>query len=157
MDRRGDGPRRVDDALIELVAMRRLASFRALLTQGTGLADSITTMRVIRGIDTLRSAASRPSVGELAERLAMVPSNASRAVDVSVQQGLVLKEASTVDRRRIELDLTGAGEQAIADLEKRRETLLAEFMDDWSAEDVERLADLLERLRARYEQALSLT
>ena len=153
MTQRSEGFARADEALAELVAIRRLASHRALLTHGTGLDGRITLMRILRAVDDL-SRDTAPSIREVAERLGMEHSNTSRAVDQAIDADLLAKRSSTADRRRLELTLTDNGHRTIADLNRRRDEVHDELMIGWDEHEAQALAGLLEKLVTSYVRVL---
>lgn len=76
------------------------------------------------------------SLSEVAERMELTPAACSHMIESLVQRGLVSRQASEEDRRRIELRLTEAGE-----------ALLAAHHEAARARFAERLAPLDERER----------
>ncbi|MBD0860279.1 MarR family transcriptional regulator [Gordonia sp. zg691] len=142
---------RVEELLIALTTLRHTPRYRQLLVEGTGLDGRVTTMRVLRGVDILTRPGRAPSVGDLAQRLGMEHSNTSRTVDAVVEQGLLSKQRSATDGRRIELSLTPRGERCIRELDDRRGKVHAEMTEGWQPEETAALVGLLEKLCATYE------
>ncbi len=142
----------VEELLVRLTVLRRQPRYRQALVEGTGLDGRVTTMRIVRAINDLSAAGALPSVREVADRLVMEQSNASRAVDQAVEHGLVSKAQSSQDGRRLELELTSSGRAAVAELDARREAVNADLLRDWRPEDLADLSRLLERLCAEYER-----
>lgn len=74
------------------------------------------------------------NVGDVAERLEIDPSTASRLVGHAIDAGLVSRRPSPADARRADLRLTDAGRRVklVADRYRQRylDTLLAEWSDD---------------------------
>ncbi len=58
----------------------------------------------------------RVSISDLAQHLLIKHNSAVGLVDRLEQEGLVVREPSSVDRRRVELHLTGRGRQVLAKL-----------------------------------------
>jgi DNA-binding MarR family transcriptional regulator len=56
------------------------------------------------------------SVGELAQQLLIKHNSAVGLVDRLVQEGLIVREPSSVDRRKVELRLTARGRRVLAKL-----------------------------------------
>lgn len=86
------------------------------------------------------------SVGEVARRVGVAPSTASRQLRPLERHGFVARDASD-DRRVARLRLTPAGARALA---RARSVMLNDYevaLRGWSAKDRMRLADLLARLR----------
>jgi DNA-binding MarR family transcriptional regulator len=145
----------LDDSIVRVTVLRQKPAYRALLVAGTGLDSRITTMRVLRSVLALMASGTTPSIGEVAERLQLDQSSASRAIDVAVQQGYIQKHASPVDGRRIELVVTEEGSRILEDLGKVRAGVLADLLADWQSEDVRELARLLSALADSYEVLLA--
>jgi DNA-binding MarR family transcriptional regulator len=58
----------------------------------------------------------RITINDLAQQLLIKHNSAVELVDRLVQQDLVMREASSADRRKVELSLTGRGRQVLAQL-----------------------------------------
>jgi len=87
-------------------------------------------------------------VTDLAGRLRIDPSTASRHLRALERRGLVARRPDPVDRRASRLLLSEAGRDVLL---RTRDVALNDFevaLGDWSAADRARLAALLERLRA---------
>lgn len=87
-------------------------------------------------------------LSELAQRLGIDVSTASRHVANLEGSGLVRRVADPSDRRAVMLDLTEAGDETLDRVRLARRRLLAEVLRDWDEHDVATLATLLERLGA---------
>ncbi|MBI2710111.1 MAG: MarR family transcriptional regulator [Actinobacteria bacterium] len=85
-------------------------------------------------------------LGELASRANMTPSNASKIVTELVEEGLVARQVPNTDRRVTMLELTDAGADAAARLERAGVGMLAERLAGFSPEEVDELYRLLARL-----------
>lgn len=72
------------------------------------------------------------TVGLVADRLGIDPSRASRMVTNAIDSGHVVRVASQRDGRRIGLELTSAGRQALQQAQRFRQGLLARAMRDWT-------------------------
>jgi DNA-binding MarR family transcriptional regulator len=101
----------------------RLAAFRHALrgflpfSEDAAAADGLTTqhyqaMLVLRACPDER----RVTIGDLARQLFIKHNSAVGLVDRLVEEKLVLREASSADRRKVELRLTGRGRQVLAKL-----------------------------------------
>jgi DNA-binding MarR family transcriptional regulator len=95
------------------MVLRRQSVYRNMLAAGTGLEGRIATMRMLRVINALVRRDTAPSVREVAERLGIEQSNASRTLDYAVERNLVAKAQAKDDRRRLELTLTDQGRSVI--------------------------------------------
>lgn len=102
-------------------------------------------------VGTLRGVRETPECGvrDLAERLSVDASTASRLVDAAVAGGFLSRTTSPCDRRRSLLALTARGETLLDRALAVREGILRELTYDWPAADVVRLAELLDRLADR--------
>jgi DNA-binding MarR family transcriptional regulator len=88
------------------------------------------------------------AVGEVARRVGVAPSTASRQLRPLERHGFVLRNAQAGDRRVARLVVTRAGGRALA---RARDVMLNDYevaLRGWSAADRGRLAELLARLRS---------
>lgn len=85
------------------------------------------------------------TVGSLAARLGLDPSQASRMVAEAVGVGYVERVASQRDGRRIELRLTEAGKEILALVQDYKRAVVAERGQDWPRAQLVELAALLTR------------
>ncbi len=86
-------------------------------------------------------------MSEVARRLEVDLSNASRQLRVLEDQGLVTRAADPDDRRVARVAVTAAGKRV---LDRARAIALNDYavaLDDWSARDRAQLATLLDRFR----------
>lgn len=133
--------------LIDIRATVRQPGYRQRLLGALSSPVELGTLRVLRTVERAES----PSVGDIAESLAIDPSSASRMVDRCVVNGLLDRRASEQDRRRTELALTAAGLQLLESANTRRRRMLAEATSGWTRGDLDRLTSLLNRLRAGFD------
>jgi DNA-binding MarR family transcriptional regulator len=94
-------------ALIEFLRFSEDAAAEAELT-----AQHYHAMLVLRGWPEDQ----RLSINDLAQQLLIKHNSAVGLVDRLAQDGLVVREPSTVDRRKVELCLTGRGRQVLSKL-----------------------------------------
>ena len=87
-----------------------------------------------------------PRLGDLAERLRVKPSVASRAVAALETEGYVKRTPDPDDARACRIHLTHAGRSYLQRRQDRAIELVARSFADWSPEDAERSVDLLKRL-----------
>jgi DNA-binding MarR family transcriptional regulator len=83
------------------------------------------------------------TVGLVAQRLAIDPSRASRAVAAAIEAGYVTRLASQADGRRSVLALTEAGNKILNEAERFRRDWFDRVMGDWPAGDRVQFARLL--------------
>lgn len=84
----------------------------------------------------------------LAERIAAIPSSATRLCDRLVAAGLVARELDHADRRVVTLSLTRDGQRLLDDLAQRRREALAPVLGAMAAEDREALLRGLQAFNA---------
>lgn len=135
-----------------LVQLRRSQTRRAL---GRPTLESVADrlgLQIDHGIAGVIDAVEEPppagmdvTVGLVAERLGLDASRASRLVGSAVAAGLVRREASQEDGRRIHLTLTDLG-QRVAEIQQdvRKDHIVARI-EGWSADDRRAFAELFTR------------
>lgn len=134
-----DGVRRVADDVLELVhAFARMKQQFLAATAHDVEWSSRMVMRILDHDGPMRS-------GALAERLDTDPSTVSRQVAALVRDGLVERRADPVDGRASLLVLTGRGAAVLAEHEELRKQHFGRLVADWSAEELDIFATLLER------------
>ncbi|MER7417065.1 MarR family transcriptional regulator [Micromonospora peucetia] len=105
--------------------------------------------------DTLHALAGRggrAAPSDLARDLAMAPASVTARVDALVRRGFVRRIPSTTDRRRVDVELTGAGQAAwhgAMDVQGAEEHRLLSAL---AAHERRQLSDLLRRVVLRAEQ-----
>ncbi|HEY0487344.1 MAG TPA: MarR family transcriptional regulator [Mycobacteriales bacterium] len=92
---------------------------------------------------------------EIAGRLGVGLSVASRHTAELVQAGLLRREPDPGDRRAARLYLTDTGRQCLSALRTQRADWVAAALADWSEADVSATADLLHRLTDDLHTALA--
>lgn len=85
------------------------------------------------------------TVGMVAERLALDPSRASRAVAAAIEAGHVTRLASQADGRRSVLALTPAGREILDAADHFRQSRYGKLLAAWPADDRTAFAHLLRR------------
>lgn len=96
------------------------------------------------------------SVGDIARRLRIDPSRASRLVAELVRQGFLIREVAQEDARRAVLRRTKSGDRIFAEIQRVKHELIREVVSDWAeprltafAEDFDRFAEALEAQLSR--------
>ena len=84
--------------------------------------------------------ATEPTVGLVAEEMAVDPSRASRIVSALVAKGFVRREVAQEDARRAVLSLTDVGASVLEDLRRERWALILRVFEDWDADAIETFA-----------------
>ncbi|TRC72290.1 winged helix-turn-helix transcriptional regulator [Mesorhizobium sp. WSM4307] len=85
------------------------------------------------------------TVGNIAERLGIDPSRASRISADIVERGYALRVASQLDARRICLRLTARGERLVTAVRQTKWRIFAEALAQWDEQELVTFATLLER------------
>ncbi|OBP68201.1 MarR family transcriptional regulator [Mesorhizobium loti] len=85
------------------------------------------------------------TVGNIAERLGIDPSRASRISADIVERGYALRVASQLDARRICLRLTARGERLVTAVRQTKWRIFAESLAQWDEQELVTFARLLER------------
>jgi DNA-binding MarR family transcriptional regulator len=139
----------LDAVLLDVRAMVQQPRYRQRLLSALGRHVDLGTVRALRVVE--RAGGLMPSVGEVAEAMAIDPSSASRLIDRCVNEGLLYRGTSEQDRRRSRLELTTSGRSVLDSASAARRQLLEEVTSDWPGADVEQLVALLTRLQAGFE------
>ncbi|MEL6335203.1 MAG: MarR family winged helix-turn-helix transcriptional regulator [Pseudomonadota bacterium] len=109
-------------------------------------------MSVLRALFAIDSLASKDtSVGDVAAELEVDASTASRLVENAVANGYAVRKPSAIDRRKSVLSLTESGRNVLLKARSGREQLLAEVTNSWTRDDIELIAELLNRLHDDFE------
>lgn len=135
----------LDDALFDIQRVVRRPGYRRRLLAAVDAPVELSTVRVLRAVERAGDAA--PSIGDIADRLTIDPSTASRFVDQQIDAGYLLRHRCTDDGRRSRLSLSDTGRALLDEVTDARRRILAEVTAGWDAADLEHLGDLLARLR----------
>lgn len=140
----------LDDALIRLRRLWQTPSTARVITEPGGSALKMSTVLVTDAIHRLHQ--TRPAtparVADVADRLEVAPSTASRLVDRAVHAGMVLRGTDATDTRRAMLTLTPAGTALLQRALAFRTDYLEQVLSGWTSTDIETLARLLDRFAA---------
>jgi DNA-binding MarR family transcriptional regulator len=95
----------------------------------------------------LQQVAERPamSLNDLAARTATHQSSVSVVVRRLVERGLVTRRADTADKRRVQIEVTAAGERVLVGAPETIQVRLVNALDQLPSSDRKQLADLLSR------------
>ena len=135
---------RLDEALIRL---RRLWHIPAGSRRGPDAAapPELSTVLVVDAISRQQRSTTPVRIADIAARLDVTPSTASRLVDRATRTGVVVRESDRHDPRRAALRLTPAGTALLDDALAFRMHYLKRILGEWSGEDIHSLAVLLSR------------
>jgi DNA-binding MarR family transcriptional regulator len=136
----------IEDIRRSLVTLRRLFQRKELaeLWSAAFGADTQLDYTELRLLDAVGIAEST-TVGDVAERLGIDPSRASRQVSAAVASGLLERHAEQGDARKVVLGVTAKGaalQRRGSDLTRAR---IALAVDGWSAADRTQFASLFGR------------
>ncbi|MFF0594283.1 MarR family winged helix-turn-helix transcriptional regulator [Streptomyces antibioticus] len=130
-----------------LIRIRRRQSRRTLarpVVQGMAEPVDLSTLAVVDAVDEGTGEGNKDvTVGFVADRLAIDPSRASRIVADAVRTGFVRRVASQEDGRRSCLELTPAGQAAVAAAHRTRQDFYATVLENWDPAEQEEFARLL--------------
>lgn len=144
-------PRLVDALSVALRVVSRSLQDALEREEGVSL-DQWRTLRALSG-------PGGRTMGELADRLQIPAPSVTRLVDGLVDRALVYRNASTMDRRRVEVLLSGAGNVLLGRLEDIAQAHEAQYRSDanlgvddlidalTSTARIEAASPLVERLR----------
>jgi DNA-binding MarR family transcriptional regulator len=132
-----------------VIASTRSSRQRERLQRALGLGMSETYLGALRLIERHGPIA----VTDVARRLEIDQSNASRQIRALEEQGLVTRTIDPDDRRVARLGVTAAGRKVLARVRAVALNDYAVALDDWSAQDRAQLAALLDRFRIALLQA----
>jgi DNA-binding MarR family transcriptional regulator len=88
------------------------------------------------------------SLGELARHTEMDPAACGRQIRLLEAEGLVKSTTGTVDKRRVDVQITGAGAEVRRRLAAVQDRHMDEVLDAWSERDRSKFAELLGRFVA---------
>jgi DNA-binding MarR family transcriptional regulator len=134
---------RIHDFTSLVIASTRSPRQRERLQRALGVSLSETNLGALRLVQRQGPIA----VSEVARRLEVDLSTASRQLRALEDQGLVTRTVDPADRRVARVTITAAGKRV---LDRARAIALNDYavaLDDWSARDRAQLADLLDRFR----------
>jgi len=140
---------RLDESLLGFRRLFLRPGYRQRLLHGLSRDVQLATLRLLRAVER---SDGPPSVGDIAEALTIDPSTSSRLVDGAAEAGLVERRTCAEDRRSRRLHLTAEGEAVLAEVTARRRQLLAEVIEGWDTDELERLTAMLSRLGAAFDE-----
>ena len=109
----------LDDLLVAVRLVAQRPGYRRRLLAGLEIPGGVTTIRLLRAVEA-HSVGPTPSIGDIATRLAVEHSTASRSVDAAVKNGLLSKHSCKEDLRRTRLELTARGRSVLSKTSARR-------------------------------------
>ncbi|WP_236567275.1 MarR family winged helix-turn-helix transcriptional regulator [Nocardia sp. CY41] len=103
-------------------------------------------IQVVEAVAAALRSDAEATVTDVAEQLGLDHSGASRMVRDAVAAGYLSRDASTHDRRRVVLQLTGSGQELLAASHDWQRQCFAQLTATWSEGDRHRFAVYLHRL-----------
>ena len=132
-----------------VIASTRSSRQRERLQRALGLGVSETNLGALRLVERHGPLA----VTDVARRLEIDQSNASRQIRALEEQGLVTRTVDPDDRRVARLEIAAAGRTVLTRVRAVALNDYAVALEDWSAQDRAQLAALLDRFRIALLQA----
>lgn len=119
-----------------------MQAIRVEMRRGHGSDLSIPQFRSLRFIQRNRNS----SLSDLADHLGLTLPSVSKLIDGLVKQGLIDREESTTDRRRLTLVLTQKGESIIDSALASAQAHLSSILSDLSNDELKTIHQALELL-----------
>lgn len=117
---------------------------RALLQEVAGRRVSFSQLKLL----ALAAHTDAHTIGDVAAFLGVSKAAASQTVDKLVRRKWLRRTQKEADRRAASLSLTEPGRRLVAEYERARTEKLTKIFRDFSADDLRRTADLLDRVSA---------
>jgi DNA-binding MarR family transcriptional regulator len=141
--------RSLHDALVRIVAVMNRPQNDAAMVRAAGVTLDRALFPLLVGIERKGPI----GVGELADGVGRDYSTVSRQVSKLESLGLTQSEPGATDRRVRQLTVTAVGKSMTGAIDAARERMGRTIFQDWAAEDVERLVQLMGRLAGGLESA----
>ncbi len=146
----------VDRAMVRIRRSQSRRTIGHLMRQRLGRQINLGNIAVADALQDLAEAgAPEPTIGQMADRLGIDPSRASRMTAGAIRAGFVKRIASQSDGRRSHLELTSEGLKSLEITRRFRTSFFAHLMSGWSARDCAEFAKLLIRFTESLPGALS--
>jgi DNA-binding MarR family transcriptional regulator len=140
----------VRQAELDAVTDAVLLSSRALVavaSRSIAAVDESVTLPQFRALVVLDRAAAGLNVGELAHELRIQPSTATRLCDRLVRRRWARRRVNPNNRREVNMMLTGAGRDLVAEVTQRRRREIASIMAKVPAAQRTAIVDALTAFR----------
>lgn len=142
----------LDAALLRLRRLWATPSMKGQLNARLEVDVEMSTVLVVEAVQRV-SAEGEVSISDVAVRLSVEASTASRLVERAAVAGMVRRRPSSSDARRVSLELTADGEGLAQRAVAFRTEFLRSVLDGWSAADRHQLAALFTRFADAVEHA----
>lgn len=91
---------------------------------------------VVQAVETAHSRTQQEvTVGVIAQHLAVEPSTASRLVADTIKDGYILRRVSSLDSRRVHLDLTDAGRTLAQEVRTYQRHVFQQVTREWTNDE----------------------
>jgi DNA-binding MarR family transcriptional regulator len=134
--------RRIEQAMVELNRTARSGKGDAARSGKSGVSIPGAAQRVLYQISENGSV----RMADLARRTQTDPGIMTRQVDLLEREGLVERKADPGDRRAMVVRMTPKGRRAAVRLRAVQDEIFERLLTDWAAGDLERAAEIMERL-----------
>ena len=124
--------------------VRRISIHSKLLLRDVGL--TVPQMVCLRAIAELEGSSGGVTVANVSHRIQLSPATVSRVVDRLVHGGLVTRERSLVDRRKVSMALTAAGLERVQTLPVPLQETFLRRLGELDQDERARLLDALRRI-----------
>lgn len=124
--------------------VRQISIHSKHLLRDVGL--SVPQVVCLRAIDETAVGAEGVTVAEVSERVQLSPATVSRIVDRLVVAGLITRERSAADRRKVSIALTEAGHAQLRDLPTPLQETFLRRLGELPLDERTRLRDALRRV-----------
>lgn len=132
---------RVQESIVWLIRLGEFHRFHRGEAGGDPALDRTTYLLLSRLAD-----GAPMTMGEIAEQLDITPPTATRRVAPLVEAGLVRRERHPDSHRTVVITITDAGRARVSAVQQARVETLRETFRDWHPDEVDTLAEVLDRL-----------
>jgi len=139
--------------------MKKQAYYSAIIQvikAGHWITDSVSAQLKPHGVSepqynvlrVLNAAKDQPlTVEQISQQMVQRSSNVTRIIDKLVDKGLVSRQECTTNRRKMDIGITAAGMNFLAQLDKQVEAFHDPLLNKLSKEELITLARLIQKLR----------
>lgn len=135
----------IDDSLIRMRRLWKSPDTPSSMAQDSGAGLEMSTVLVTDAVHRGMRDREHVAVADIADRLDVTHSTASRLVDRAVTAGVVARSRGDTDHRRVTLTLTAEGEALVRQSVRFRADYLRQLLADWSPSDIDTFSTLLAR------------
>lgn len=136
----------IEESIVLIVREATLPRVQERFVSHSGVALERAAYGVLREVSEQGSV----RLTELANLIGLDLSTVSRQVKGLESLGLLTRKDDPIDRRAMYVTLTKQGAQALRRLREARHRFFGDLLADWSREDRDRLAPLLDRLAREF-------